>query len=540
MNRTDALSRTKILSLALASALVSPALLGAASLAGCGATTPPPAEIPALEPSGDEVAEVEEAPTKQPPPESGPSRDISFPPIARVEVANGLEVNTVEWHQLPVVYIRLAIRSGGEADPDAMPGVADLVATMLKEGTRSKSSAQLADSIEFLGADMWTSADAEGSTIVMRALADQLDEAMALIADVAMNPAFRADELSKLKRRELDRLSLLSKRPSHLAGREAYGRLYGDHPYAHTDTTEEVVNRVRRNDLVRWHRRHYVPNNAFLVVAGDVTAEQVQRSAGTAFASWRAGTVPAPAYAAVPERSGRQIVIVDRPESVQSVIRIANLAVPRGHDDWIPLMVANQVLGGTAASRLFMDLREQRSLTYGAYSRVGERVEVAPFTAYASVRTEVTDVAVQAFFEHLDRIVGEAPPAEEIANARRYLSDSFPLEIDTPGKIAALVADLRVFGLPDDYWDSFRTRIGEVSPDEALAAARRHIRPDDALVVIVGKAADIAEGLRRFGPVTVLDDEGEVTATFEAAPATEAVETAAAPEAAPAAATAEQ
>lgn len=525
--------RHEALALALASALATPALLGAASLAGCSGTTPPPAEIPPLEPGGDEVAEVEAPPrTKQPPPESGPSRDISFPPIARAEVANGLEVNTVEWHQLPVVYIRLAIRSGGEADPEGMPGMADLVATMLKEGTRRKTSAQLAESIEFLGADMWTSADEEGSAIVMRALADQLDEAMELIADVAMSPAFRTEELDKLKRRELDRLSLMKTRPSHLAGREAYGRLYGDHPYAHTDTTEEVVNRVRRNDLVRWHRRHYVPNNAFLVVAGDVTAEQVQRSAGAAFARWRAGTVPAPTYASVPERTGRQVVIVDRPQSVQSVIRIANLAVERGHDDWIPLMVANQVLGGTAASRLFMDLREQRSLTYGAYSRVSERVEVAPFTAYASVRTEVTEVAVQAFFEHLDRIVTEAPPAEEIANARRYLSDSFPLEIDTPGKIAALVADLRVFGLSDDYWDSFRTRIGEVTAEEALAAARHHIRPEEALVVIVGKAADIAEPLRRFGPVTVLNDEGEVTATFEAAAPEATAPEAAAPEAA--------
>ncbi len=182
-----------------------------------------------------------------------------------------------------------------------------------------------------------------------------------------------------------------------------------------------------------------------LVAVGAVNGDDVQRSAARAFARWRRGEVPEPTYADPPARTAREIVLVDRPESVQSVIYVGNLALERSSPDYVPLRVANQVLGGSAASRLFMDLRERRSLTYGAYSRVGEAVKVAPFSAYASVRNEVTGQAMSGFFEHLDRIVAEPAPPDELGDAKRYLSDRFPLDIDTPGKIAYLVADLRVY-----------------------------------------------------------------------------------------------
>lgn len=210
------------------------------------------------------------------------------------------------------------------------------------------------------------------------------------------------------------------------------------------------------------------------------------------------------------------MLIVDRPGSVQSLIQIGNLAMPRNDDQWVPMLVANQVLGGSAASRLFMDLRERRSLTYGAYSSVDEYVQVAPFTASASVRTEVTTQAIGAFFEHLGRITSEAPSAEELANAERYLSDSFPLRIATTASIATRISELREFGLPDDYWDTYRSRIGQVTADQALAAARAHIHPDTALVLVVGEASRFEDELRAYGPVTVVDAEGAVLRRLDA------------------------
>lgn len=477
-----------------------------------------PAEVDETEETVTPVATGDETPTeappREPPPESGPTRDIRFPPVERASLDNDLELNVVPYDALPVVYLRLVVKSGAETDPEGKEGLSDLVAQMLKEGTRRKSSQELAESIEFLGADLWTGGDEENVHLVFRALAEHLDEAMDILADVAMNPAFRNEELEKLKRREKDRLGLSRREPRYLAREAFFGRLYGEHPYATVDTSEAALGRISRRDLQRWHRKYFVPSNAFLVAVGDVTSDQVKTAAERAFGRWRGRPVEAAEVPAPPTREAREVVIVDRPGSVQSTIYIGELAMARGDEGWVEMEVSNQVLGGSAASRLFMDLRERRGLTYGAYSQVVERVQTAPFVALGAVRTEVTDQAVAGFFEHLERWVSEAPTAEETGHARDFLSDSFPLSIDTPGKIAGMVADLRIFDLPDDYWDGYRSSIGQVTPEAAHEAARARVHPDQMLVVIVGRAAEIAEGLRQYGQVTVLDDQGEVKETL--------------------------
>ena len=460
-------------------------------------------------------AQQGDQPTREAPPAPGESRDMSLPPVEVTDLDNGLQVNTIVTDQLPVVYATLVVRSGGEADPHKLPGLSGLVAQMLKEGTTKRTSAEIAEQIEFLGADLWASSDEENTYIGVRALADQFDVAMEILADVAGAPAFSTKELEKLKRRELDRLSLAEREPGYIARRTFYRQLYGQHPYGTVDTTPRAVKRLRRQDLLRWHREHFVGKNAFLVVAGDVDPEHVAETAKKTVGTWQAGKRSAPTYTEPPHPNDRNILVVDRPGSVQSVIYMGNLAIARGNREWIPLMVSNQVLGGSAASRLFMDLREKRSLTYGAYSSVGERVDVGPFVAYASVRTEVTAEALGAFFEHLQRINQEAAAPEELRNAKRYLSDSFPLKVDTPGKLSELVVELRTFGLPDDYWDRYRQAIRQTSSSEAQYVARNYIRPSDSQVVIVGQAADFAESLQQFGPVTVVSPDGEVKAKFE-------------------------
>ena len=463
-------------------------------------------------------AKTADPPKREPPPAPGEAKDVSLPPVDVTELDNGFQVNTIVANELPVVYATLVVSSGAESDPPKLPGLAGLVASMLKEGTTKRTSAQLAEDVEFLGADLWASSDEENTYVGIRALADQFDTAMSILAQVASQPAFKAEELTKLKKRELDRLALAEREPGYIARRTFYRELYDEHPYAAVDTTPDAVKRVTRQDMVRWHRNYFVGKNTFLVVVGDVSPEQVATAAKKDFGKWKAGKRAVPSYGDMPSRDGREILVVDRPGSVQSVIYMGNLALPRANRVWIPLMVANQVLGGSAASRLFMDLREKRSLTYGAYSTVGERVQAGPFIAYASVRTDVTNEAIGAFFEHLDVIVKEQPSADELANAKRYLSDSFPLRVDTAGKLADLVVELRTFELPDDYWDRYRKAIRATSGSEALYAAREYIKPDKALVVIVGQAADFAESLRKFGPVTVVSPEGEVKAKFSEQP----------------------
>jgi zinc protease len=361
-----------------------------------------------------------------------------------------------------------------------------------------------------------------------QALSEQFDTAMELVAEVALQPSFDQSELDKLKKRELARLSLQSQDPHFLATREFRKALYGAHPYAHVDTTEAVVKKVKRDDLKRWHKRAFVPGNAFLVVTGDVSPDRVKAAAERVFGKWTGKVAENAAPVAPPAPTTRSVVIVDRPESVQSMIYYGNLALARSEDGYIPLTVVNQVLGGSASSRLFMDLREKRSLTYGAYSDFDDFVQVAPFSAFAAVRTEVTAEAVAAFTEHLDRITKEKPGEAELVDSKRYLTDRFPLRIETAGKIAGLVSELREFGLPDDYWDGFRGAIEGVTADAALAAAQRYIRPGASTLVVVGKAAAFKPALEAYGPITVVDTDGNVLVQPKA-------QTAATPAAAPAA-----
>jgi zinc protease len=507
--------------------------MGIALACGVSACATAPKPQPTETAANTQVTVEQTAPTKVAPPASSAARDIAFPPIQHETLDNGLTIDVVAHKQLPIVSIELVIQSGSASDPADLPGLASTVADMLREGTLKKKGAQYAEAVEFLGASLHTSAGQETLRIGISALSEHFDAALALLAEAALTPAFDQGELTKLKKRTLDDLKLKKDRPVWLARRELAKALYGAHPYARIDTTEPAVKKLARTHLTSFHQTHFAPNNAFLVVVGDVQEEQVKASAKKLFGAWKKRALTEPTYAAPPTQTTREIVVVDRPASVQSQIVIGNLALKRNDPHFIPLMVANQVLGGSAASRLFMDLREKRSLTYGAYSRLDETVDIGSFRASAAVRTEVTDAAMAGFFEHLDRIVKEPPPAEELESAHRFLADSFPLAIETADRIADLVADLRVYGLPENYWDTFRSNIRKVTAQESLTAAQTFIHPDKAVVVVVGRAADIAPALAKLGPVRVVDADGNPLTNAGTPAATPPA--AAAPPAAPAA-----
>ncbi len=486
-------------------------LLACATAAACASAPKPAPAAPAAEPTETTTVSVEvTAPVKEAPPKSGVARDIDFPEITRVTLDNGFSVDVVRQTQLPIVSIEFVVQSGSSSDPADLPGAASLLADMLKEGTTKKTAAQFAEAVEFLGAKLHTGAGQETVRVSASALSEHLDAALGLIAEAVLTPKFDAAELEKLKKRTLDELKLKMDKPVWLARREFSKALYGPHPYSRIDTNEKAVKKLKRNDLVNYHKAHFAPNNAFMVVVGDVTPEQVKAAAEKLFGKWKQADVKKPSYPAVPERQAREVIVVDRPASVQSQIVIGNLALKRNDPNFIPLMVANQVLGGSAASRLFMDLREKRSLTYGAYSRLDETVDIGSFRASAAVRTQVTGDAMQAFFEHLEQIVKEPAPQAELEDAHRFLANSFPLQIETAARVADLVSDLRVYDLPKDYWDHFRSNIRKVTAAEALKAAQTYVHPSKEVIVVVGKAADVVPVLEKYGPVTVVDVSGEV------------------------------
>ena len=472
---------------------------------GCGGAQRDAATQTSFE--GDEVEKTPQAfPTK--PPESGPPSTFSLPTIHRKALSNGLEVNVLQMNELPVVYLDLVVFSGRQTDGKTV-GLSALTASLMNEGTENFSGAELAEAFESLGASLKIHSDSDNLYVAAVGLSTHFSRLLSLMVEPALKPTFPGEELDKLVRRERNRLSLKAANPNFLAYRTLYKALYANHPYANIDVETRTLDRLKRQEVARWHDTYVRPNNATLVVAGAVDPEKVFAEAETAFGAWEQRAVK-PISATLPKASkARRILLVDRPGSVQSIIAIGNLALKRKDENFIPLAVANQVLGGSAASRLFMDLREKRSLTYGAYSSLGERVDVAPFIASAAVRTEVTGEALEGFFEHLDLIRNETVPPEELADAARYLTDKFPLKIETAGQLAGLVGELRIFGLPDDYWEQYNKGILEVDAVAAQRAAQAYIKPETATVVVVGDAERISDEVRLHGDVEVVSAAGK-------------------------------
>jgi predicted Zn-dependent peptidase len=335
--------------------------------------------------------------------------------------------------------------------------------------------------------DVLTSNDS--TTISVSVLKEHASTAFSLLAEVLTQSTFPQVELDKLKRRENDRLERSRNDPGWLARRAAAQTLYGaSHPYGRYDTSPEVLRRVTRADIMRFHTQRYLGGNMTLVVVGDLTPTELDPLVNRTLGRVRGGTSPATTFPAAPAPTARQVVLVNRPESPQSVVSITNLALRRRDDDYVPLTVANHVLGGGASSRLFMDLRELRSLTYGAYARITSNVDVGSFAAVGQVRTPATGDAMHAFFRHLECLTTTAPPDAEMTQTRSYLTDSFALTIETPGNIADLVVGMRVFGLADTWYDNYRTRVQGVDAAGALAIAQRYVRPDRAAVIVVGDA----------------------------------------------------
>jgi len=534
-------------------------------LAACRSTptpapaTPTPAPVAAADAGAPEATAPRVAV-----PTPGPARDVHLPPVRATTLANGLAVQLVEYHTLPVLHLRLVVGAGSATDPANLPGLASFTGDMLREGTTTRSSAQIAEAIEFVGGSISVSTSADVTVLSVSVLRDHAETALNLLADVVGRPTFPQVEINKLKRRETDRLQQSRNDPGWLTRRAFYQGLYGEgHPYGRIDTTTQALARLTRADLVAYHRARYVSGNMFLTVVGDVQPAAFDTLLGRTLGTLRRGTATAAPIPAAAAATARQIVLVDRPESAQSVIRIGNVSLRRADPDWVPFTVANQLLGGGVSSRLFMDLRELRSLSYGVYARMGENVGESQWFAGGQVRTSVTGDALHALFRHLECLTTEPAPEPELAMTRSYLTDSFALSIETPGNVADLISGMRIFGLPSDYYDTLRARVTSVDAAASLATARRYIRPDRSLVVVVGTASapvevgppcaaaaalpadasfaqqlqacqaraegappretqPLQEVLRGFGPVRVVDLDGrlvrELAATAPSAP----------------------
>lgn len=496
---------------------------GATALTSCKPAASPaaaeqPTEAAATPPAATEESEYQGtvAPElREKPPESGPAPEWRFPQIHHSELANGLDVHVIQRQSLPIVELRLVVLSGQGTDGNK-PGRAVVAGELLKAGGTGKlSSRQTLDKIESLGSSLHILTDKDTTRLSLAVTRDHFEEALDLLAQVAQKPAFDAGEFKKLKTREMDRVASAAKASASWSAsmvlyRELFQLPTATHPYAAYDATSEQIAKLSLWDCQSWHRSHFTPKNALLMVAGDVTAEQVSGAAKQSFGGWKGKAPPKPSFTTPPPPDETKIHLVHRESSPQAEIRVAVLGPERTSADWAATKVADQVLGGGVAGRLFNDVREKRSLAYSTYSSIRTVANgPSPIILSAGTQTAKAGQSLQALLEHLELISAQAATPTETAIATRYLSDVFLLQMETAGAVADLAIGLSLHGLPDDYYDKYRAEVRQTTAEAALAAARKYFVPKHAVVVVAGDADRLATPLSHFGEVHVIDPQKE-------------------------------
>jgi predicted Zn-dependent peptidase len=454
-------------------------------------------------------AAAAQKPDRSAPPKPAPPPALRLPPVQKQTLSNGLPVWIVEQHEVPIAQVNLIVRAGATADPAGKSGIAAMTANMLDEGAGGKSALDLADAVDFLGAQLATASTFDSSAVRLSAPVSKLADALSLMADVVIRPTFPAAELERLRKERLTRLLQARDDPAAIID-IAFPRLvFGDkHRYGTAAGGGAAeVKAMTLDDIRGFHTTHYRPDQSALIVVGDVTPAAVLPLLEKSFGGWKpAGTAakvgPVPT---APQLTKRQIYIVDKPGAAQSQIRIGWVGVPRSTPDYPTLQVLNTILGGAFTSRLNTNLRETHGYSYGAFSGFEERISPGSFSARAGVQTDKTAEALKEFFNEFAGIL-KPIPADELEKAKNYVALGFPAEFESTGDLAAKMEEQFVHGLPEEYFPSYVRAIVQVTGAGVDQAATKYIQPDKFAVVVVGDRKVIESGIRalNLGPVEVL------------------------------------
>lgn len=436
------------------------------------------------------------------PPAPQPMRELRFPTFEQRTMANGLRLVAIERHAEPEVSLRLVVPAGKLYEPAAKAGLAGATADLLTEGTASRSAQQIAAAIDGVGSSLDASSGTDFANVSVTVTSDQLDLALELLADVVLRPSFPAAELERWRRKSLSSLEVQRANPGYLAEIAFQRLVFGAYPYGSPARgTPESLAGLSRDDLAAFHRSHYLPGGSILAIVGDFRQEQAMAAVERAFGGWAGGAAPRPPALELPAYERPKVVVVDKPDAVQTQIRVGQAALAYTDPDFFTAAVYDTVLGGSSSGRLFKEVRIKRGLAYGAYSRFAEQLVTGSFAASTSTKTAST---VQALRLTLDEIAGmaKAPvPAAELDEAKTYLNGAFPLEIESAGQVAQRVLTALGYGLGREFLDSYRDRISAVSAAAIQRFAGTRIHPERSVVVLVGNAAAFGPELaKQLGP----------------------------------------
>lgn len=437
---------------------------------------------------------------------------VKLPRAEETTLKNGLQVVLLRSDRVPTFNMQMVVLSGGLSDPADYRGLASFTASLLREGTKTRASKDIAEQVDALGATLTAGSgfSTMTSTVNTGGLVENLDKTLELFADVVRNPTFPQAELDRYKTRTLAQLQFQRSIPEFLAAEQFSRAIYGtNHPAAIISPPVESLKKLSSKDLADFHAKYYRPNNAILAIVGDVTMKEIVPKLEAAFGDWAKGDVPATTIPPAPAQGEARIYLIDRPNSVQTVLQLGNLGIERTSPDYFAVLLADRVLGGGPSGRLFMNLREDKGYTYGAYSGFGGTKFRGTWISSSQVRTEVTEGAMKEFMYELNRLRNEKVGAEELDNAKRAIIGSFALTLESPQTLLGNIVNQKLYNLPADYWDTYPQKVAAITADDVQRVAQKYIDLGHLQIVAVGDAAKAREALAKYGKIEMFDADGK-------------------------------
>ena len=435
-------------------------------------------------------------------PGGAPSKPFRFPKAATRTLANGLQVFVVSSSEEPAVTVRLVVTAAGTLhDPAGKPGVAAMTANLLTEGTEKRTAQQIAEAIDFVGGSLTASADRDGTYITATVVKKDLGLAMDLLSDIALHAAFQKEELERRREQLLSNLQVEYADPSYLVGVIFDRVVYAQHPYGLPEEgTPDSVEKLERDALVKFRDAYYVPNQALVAFAGDITPEAAFAAAEKYLGAWPKKDVPAAPIAAPASPRGLRVFLIDKPDAVQTQIRVGRLGIRRKDPDYTPLYVTNRIFGGGFNSRLNTEVRQKKGLTYGASSAFSSHKLAGSFEASTFTRTEATGEATKLVVDLIRQMATGEVTQAELDFARDYLVGVFPVLSETAEQVAGRVLNVAQFELPTDYNDAYQERIRAVGAEQVKAMAKRYFDAGNLDLVVVGNVSQFRDALKKQFP----------------------------------------
>ncbi len=411
---------------------------------------------------------------------------VDLPDIQKTTLKNGLRVWLVEAHELPLVAFNLVLQNGSDSDPIEKSGLATMTADMMDEGTTTRTALQIAEQLDFIGANVGVNAGTDGSFVTLNCMTKHLSKALEVYADVIVNPTFPQKDFDRLKQSRLTGLLQQKDRAATIASMAFNKIIYGNsHPYGLNASGSEVSTKsLTRDDLVTFYKTYYRPNNATLVIVGDAKLKDIGPKLEVLFADWKSANVPPTMLPQTPTVEKRRMYLIDKPAAPQSEIRIGYPAVARNTPDFFAIQLMNRVLGGQFASRLNMNLREKHGFTYGARSGFTFNKQAGPFVASAAVTTAKTDSSIREFLYEIDRTFADGITAEELEFVKKGLTGNFALTFETPAQIAGAMQNLVLYNLPDNYYETYLQNVNKVTLDDVKEVAKKYLNSSKMALVI--------------------------------------------------------